>query len=452
MRKRSRIVIKPRGEENSSKPKRIKNGFGQDMSGKQVRYLIVAVLGVVLLLMSVFFFLRLSSEIELEPSLDDASVQQKSTDSFWETAGIERDLYDVKTDVFRVDTKLYSVLKEEQLETVIIEELCQKAKRLDIINLKLGQNFYRFYPKDTTQHNPLYVYQKNLTEYIVLRPYPLAEVKLYKHSLSKQMREVGLIIKTNLWDDGLLKNIPPKILRQVDTALQWTVDLYHISPGDRFKLVYEEYTADGEVLDVGKLKAVYFEDKKQDYTAYYLKGAKDAGYFDNNGRPMVRQFLMSPLKYGRISSAYNPDRIHPVDGVKRPHFGTDYAAPMDTPIRSVADGKVTIANHTTNNGNYIKIRHDKTYETQYLHMNSFAKGIKKGSRVKQGQTIGYVGQTGKATGPHVCFRFWKDRAQVNHLKEKLPQAATVSLRDEELFLTIKDSLNTKLERIEYVRF
>jgi murein DD-endopeptidase MepM/ murein hydrolase activator NlpD len=144
------------------------------------------------------------------------------------------------------------------------------------------------------------------------------------------------------------------------------------------------------------------------------------GYFDPEGRPMKKAFLKSPVAYSRISSRYNPRRFHPIQKRVKPHLGTDYAAPRGTPIRAVADGTVTKASYTRGNGVYVKIRHDRTYETQYLHMTRYAKGIAPGVRVSQGQTIGYVGSTGLATGPHVCFRFWKNGRQVNHLRENLP--------------------------------
>ncbi len=128
------------------------------------------------------------------------------------------------------------------------------------------------------------------------------------------------------------------------------------------------------------------------------------------------------MKYTRISSKYNPKRFHPILKRVRPHLGTDYAAPEGTPIYAIGDGTVEEAAYTKGNGRYVKIKHDKVYQTQYLHMSRFAKGIRRGAHVSQGEVIGYVGSTGLATGPHVCFRFWKNGRQVNHLKEKLPSA------------------------------
>jgi murein DD-endopeptidase MepM/ murein hydrolase activator NlpD len=161
-------------------------------------------------------------------------------------------------------------------------------------------------------------------------------------------------------------------------------------------------------------------------------------------------FLKSPLRYSHISSHYNLKRLHPILGYVRPHFGTDYAAPHGTPILSVADGTVEEARYGGGNGNYVKIRHMKPYESQYLHMSRFAKGIKPGTKVRQGEVIGYVGSTGLATGPHVCFRFWKKGVQVNHLREKLPQISTFTSSDREEFNALSKSLIDRLEKIPFL--
>ena len=162
---------------------------------------------------------------------------------------------------------------------------------------------------------------------------------------------------------------------------------------------------------------------------------------------MKRAFLKAPVRYRRISSRYNPRRFHPVLKRYKGHYGTDYAADPGTKIMAVADGVVTKASYTKNNGNYVKIRHDKTYETQYLHMQGFARGIKSGTRVSQGDVIGYVGSTGLATGPHVCFRFWKNGKQVDHLRENLPPPEPMP--DEELpaFYKVRDDVMPQLEDI-----
>ncbi|MDP4821323.1 MAG: M23 family metallopeptidase, partial [Saprospiraceae bacterium] len=159
---------------------------------------------------------------------------------------------------------------------------------------------------------------------------------------------------------------------------------------------------------------------------------------DMEGRPMKKSFLKSPVQHSRISSFYNLNRFHPILKRRRPHYGTDYAAPHGTPIRAVGSGVISQASYTSGNGNFVKIKHRDNIETQYLHMSKFAKGIKPGAQVDQGDIIGYVGSTGLATGPHVCFRFWKDGKQINHLNLTFPPADPLPESEMPTFLQQRD--------------
>ena len=160
---------------------------------------------------------------------------------------------------------------------------------------------------------------------------------------------------------------------------------------------------------------------------------------------MKKAFLKSPVEYARISSRFSLNRFHPILKRNKGHFGTDYAAPKGTPIRAVADGTITKASYTSGNGNFVKIKHDKVYETQYLHMCKFGPGIRPGVHVKQGQTIGYVGSTGLATGPHVCFRFWKNGRQVDPLREKMPPPQAMDPKTLPEYFKVRDQLRLMLD-------
>jgi murein DD-endopeptidase MepM/ murein hydrolase activator NlpD len=237
----------------------------------------------------------------------------------------------------------------------------------------------------------------------------------------------------------------------MEDALETSVDFSHVQVGDEFKLVYDEKYIEGKRVGVGNVHAAYYkqaDSDKEHYVFWYDGGGEHVGFYDQEGRPMKGRFLKAPVKYTRISSRYNPRRFHPVLKRVRPHLGTDYAAPTGTPIYAVGNGVVVAKGYTKGNGNYIKIKHDKVYQTQYLHMSGFAKGIKKGSYVSQGQVIGYVGSTGLATGPHVCFRFWKNGKQINHLREYFPPSKP--LPDELLpeFFKVRDVYMEKLKAVD----
>jgi len=208
----------------------------------------------------------------------------------------------------------------------------------------------------------------------------------------------------------------------------WTIDFTRLDKGDRFKVIYTEKFVDDSIsVGIEKIKAAYFEHRGKGLYAYEfetdsIKGIVD--YFDDQAKNLRRAFLKAPVKFSRISSRYNLKRKIAYYGRVKPHRGTDYAAPVGTPIMATANGRVTKASYTRGNGNYVKIKHNNTYSTQYLHMKR--RKVKVGQYVKQGDVIGWVGMTGNTSGPHVCYRFWKNGRQVDPFKQKLPQAKPIS--------------------------
>ena len=204
-----------------------------------------------------------------------------------------------------------------------------------------------------------------------------------------------------------------------DEIYCWTLDFRNVQPGDRFKVLYEAKYLSGEFVGVGDVRCVYFNHLGADFYAFPYNDTGFDDYFDQDGKNLRKFFLKTPVKNSRISSRYSKNRFHPVQKRWKAHLGTDYAAPTGTPILATAGGTVVAATYTSANGNYVKIKHNGTYTTQYLHMSRIAKGMRNGTRVEQGQVIGYVGSTGLATGPHVCYRFWKNGKQVDPLREPM---------------------------------
>lgn len=237
-----------------------------------------------------------------------------------------------------------------------------------------------------------------------------------QRELEVRERRVEVMIDSVLWAAVWNNRLHFSIIDKMEDALKWNVDFHHLNPGDKFTALIEEEYSEGNLVGVKSLKAIKFTHQNEDHYAYYYKG----NYYDEHAFEMNNFFLKSPVKYGgSISSKYNLTRFHPVYKRIKPHLGTDFAAKQGTPIISTANGTVSIASFKKANGNYIKIRHDKTYETQYLHMEGFADGIQVGSSVKQGEVIGYVGATGAATGPHVCYRFWRNGEQIDPISAKV---------------------------------
>ena len=280
------------------------------------------------------------------------------------------------------------------------------------------------------------IYPKNRVEYVIFdfsdSVFVSKEEK--ENAINERVLSGEIIENSNLTLalNAQLKdaNMTGEMAEYISGLFAWTIDFFKLHPGDEFKVIYDEKSVEGEPYDVDNVKYAYFKHQgKTYYSFYYLidSTTNKYGVYDENGKEMKRQFLMAPVKYSRISSGYSGRRFHPVQKRWKSHKGTDYAAPKGTPIWATADGYVIAASYTRGNGNYVKIKHNDTYSTQYLHMTGFASGIRKGVHVKQGQTIGYVGSTGLATGPHVCYRFWKNGKQINHRAEKFP--ATTPMPD-----------------------
>ena len=295
-----------------------------------------------------------------------------------------------------------------------------------------------------------FIFEPDAKRYIVVDLKAKTIVEKKRIVTVKELEASGKV-EDNLWDSMVDNGFSYALTDMVEDALKYQVDLRKFKEEDEYKLIWDEEFIDGMSVGIKCLKAAYFKQKNEKpiYAIYYDNG-KEKGWFSKDGLPMKDAFLKTPLKYSRITSGFTKHRFHPILGYDRPHFGTDYGAPYGTPIFAVADGIVLEARRASGNGNYVKIKHLNPYETQYLHMSRFAKGIKPGAKVNQGDIIGYVGSTGLSTGPHVCFRFWKNGIQVNHLNEKLPGICTFSVTDKINFKQRCDELMTRIDKIPFI--
>jgi murein DD-endopeptidase MepM/ murein hydrolase activator NlpD len=309
--------------------------------------------------------------------------------------------------------------------------------------------FYTVLSRDVRLGYDYFIFEPDAKRYIQfdLKKHTVKEVK--RNVEIKEFKMAGKV-KSSLWETMVESGMSYSLADKVEDALKYKFDLRKFEDGDEYKLIWEEEVVEGRSVGVKCLKAVAVKEKGEDKPvyAYYFDNGKEKGFYEKDGLPMRDGFLKSPVKYSNITSHYSMNRMHPILGYNRPHFGTDYAAPHGTPILAVADGVVLEAQYGSGgNGNYVKLKHMHPYESQYLHMSRFAKGVSRGTHVKQGEVIGYVGSTGLATGPHVCFRFWKHGSQVNHLKEKLPQVSTFSVSDRDKFTDMSNSLKKRLDNL-----
>jgi len=235
------------------------------------------------------------------------------------------------------------------------------------------------------------------------------------------VRSVSGTIHSSLANAITEEGVSQRLVVELANIYAWTVDFYALQSGDHFKAVYEDRYVNGEYIGIGKIRAAEFVHRGKELRAYFFDYGEDSGYYDPDGNSMRRAMMRVPFEYNpRISSSFSRNRYHPILKRNRPHYGTDYAAPAGTPILAAGDGVVTEAQRRGGNGNIVQIKHNSVYKTAYLHMSRFARGIRSGTSVKQGQVIGYVGQTGLATGPHLCYRLYKHNSPVNSVTYDFP--------------------------------
>jgi len=368
--------------------------------------------------------------------------------------GFNLDEFEVIADTIRSGDSFGELMLENKVDYPKIYELTQQYKdTFDVRRIRVGKPYMILKSKDTTQGAQVFIYEQDPINYTVVD---------FRDSVVayKKQRQVTFVQKEAsgvIPNGGSLSNVIVEqgldyyLTYDLSQIYAWTIDFFKLNPGDKFKIIYQEkYINDSIYAGVGPIEAAYFEHNGQPFYAFsYMNDSLDVQeYYDEEANNLRRTFLRAPLKFGRLSSRYNLKRRIRYYGYKvRPHKGTDYAAPIGTPILATADGVVTESTRRGGNGKYVKIRHNGTYSTQYLHMK--AQKVKQGEFVRQGDVIGWIGMTGNTGGPHVCYRFWKNGRQVDPLREELPAAEPLAevLRPE--YFGFINPLKEQLECIEY---
>lgn len=296
---------------------------------------------------------------------------------------------------------------------------------------------------DSTAQPEWFIYQSSGREYIRfhLKDSLFAEAEHFPVDTVSH-RLTGTITQS-LSADLERMGAPFTLALSMANVYAWTVDFSRLQEGDTFDVLYERELVNGDPVGMPRVIACHFTHRGRVIPAYRYDQGNGHDYFDDTGASLRKAFLKAPVEFSRISSRYNLKRFHPVLNRVKAHLGTDYAAPHGTPILAVGDGVVTKSGYTSGNGNYVKLRHNSTYETQYLHMSKRA--VRVGESVRQGQVIGYVGATGLATGPHVCFRFWKNGKQVDHLREEFPPSEPIDPEHVAAFEAAVKTLKAELE-------
>lgn len=292
----------------------------------------------------------------------------------------------------------------------------------DLRGLRAGRPLHLV--RDTTGRLKHLIYEHDAFQWVRFELDTAApKVVRGSHHVDTVDQTVGGTIELSLWNNLTAQGHSPELVGKVADILAWQVDFFSVQPGDKFRVVYKEFVVDGKAVGVGDIEAVSFEQGGRLSKAYLFRHADKGGYYDANGSPCKRQFLKAPLQFSRISSHFSRGRMHPVLRIVRPHHGVDYAAPSGTPVMSVGDGTVIARGWDfKGGGNYVKIRHNATFSTCYMHLKGIAGHVRNGARIGQGEVVGWVGSTGLSTGPHLDFRFFRDGRPVNPLTVEPPPA------------------------------
>ena len=340
--------------------------------------------------------------------------------------------YVVKRDTIRKGDSFGEIMERNKIGYPKIFEIAEKAKDTFDIARRLipGKPYTLLCSKDSLEIPSTFIYQPNIEDYVVINFKDSIEAYTSKKPITYVEKTATGVIENNISETLDQKGISQVLAyKMADDIYAWTIDFRRLQKGDRFKVIYtDKYISDSIYAGVHDVKAAYFEHKGDSLYAFEfltdsIKGIRD--YFNDKAKNLRRAFLKMPVKFGRLSSRYNLKRRIAYYGNRvRPHKGTDFAAPVGTPIMATANGTVIESTRRGGNGKYVKIRHNDTYTTQYLHMSR--QTVKKGDFVKQGDVIGLVGMTGNTGGPHVCYRFWKNGRQVDPFKQQLPEAKPIS--------------------------
>ena len=359
--------------------------------------------------------------------------------------------FNVKKDTIESGDSFGLILEKNNLFYPKIYNIVQETKKVfDIRKINVGRPYTILSSKDSLNKPLVFIYQPNAVDYLVVSlGDSLWAEKKQKEIKLKEFEAMGSI-KSSLAETMQELNLSPLLTNELSEIYAWNIDFFRLEKGDNFKIQYtSRYVDDSIYIGLNRIHNAFFEHRGKPFYAIEFETDSIRGmfeYFDDKGKNLRRAFLLSPVQFSRISSRYNLRRKIAYYGRVRPHYGTDFAAPVGTPIRSTADGRVVKSGYTKGNGYYVTVSHNSTYSTQYLHMKK--RGLKVGTYVKQGDKIGEVGMTGFTSGPHVCYRFWKNGRQVDPLKQKLPEAKPISDSLKRKYLTYMAPIKDKLDSMK----
>lgn len=360
-----------------------------------------------------------------------------------DTYGMEEYRYEIIESRIERNESLYIILNRHGVSPEKIHQIQLESRGVLNLNRMIPGQRYRIYKEENIASS--FVWRRSSTEYSVISWDDDVEIQNGTIPVEVKISTVSGTIRSSLANAISNEGVSQRLVVELANIYAWTVDFYGLRAGDQFRAVYEDRFVEGEYIGIGRIMAAEFEHRGNIRKAYHFNNDIQEGYFDEEGNSMRRQMMRVPFEYNpRISSNFSHNRLHPILNQRRPHYGTDYAAPTGTPILAAGDGIVTEAQRRGGNGNIVQIKHNSVYKTAYLHLSRFASGVRAGVEVKQGQVIGYVGQTGLATGPHLCYRLYKNNSPVNSVTYDFPPSEGLNTDFMDQYLQEVERLNEML--------
>lgn len=353
------------------------------------------------------------------------------------------DSFYVQKESVKRNENLVDILLKQNVSYARITQLLEIASPIfDVRRINAGNNYYLFKDPSSLETLRYFAYEKNRVEYVVFDLRDTIRAAVGRKEIIRVLDTIDGTVNSSLWNAMVDQKANPELANELSGIYSWAIDFFGIQKGDTFRVYYEQLVIDNDTFGIGRIYAASFIHMNFKYNAYYFETDSIGEYFDENGKSLRKTFLKAPLKFNRVSSRFSNSRLHPVLKIRRPHHGVDYAASSGTPIQTIGDGVITKkAYQRTGGGNYLSIKHNGTYSTTYMHMKGYAKNMYVGKTVKQGDVIGYVGQTGLATGPHLDFRVYKNGTPIDPLKMSSPPANPVDKDYLLKFYHLRDSMN-----------
>lgn len=383
-----------------------------------------AIVAAVALVVVLFFTL---SPMEVSRDRGDGIEVVSAADTTIYEYGIPIALYDVEEHKVGKGEFFSTILDKNGVPAKRVYDLTQKCKGVfDVRQIRVGNEYHTYFSKDSVPSLHYLVYERDAHSFVVFGLKDSLSVTIHEKEIETTLHYAEVTINNSLWVDLQNAGVTPLLALALSDIYAWSIDFFGLQKGDSFKALYEVMSYKGDILDIGNVKYAEFTHAGKGYQAYhYVLDGQGNEYWNEKGESMRKAFLKAPLNYKRISSGFTYARRHPITRKVQPHTGIDYAAPAGTPVVSIGDGVVVEKGYKGAGGHTVKIKHNSVYTSAYLHLSKYGKGIAVGTRVKQGQVIGYVGSTGRSTGPHLDFRVWKNGTPINPLTMKMPPAVPV---------------------------